>query len=514
MKIANKDYLATASMSYLLLPNLLFVAHWLRLEIALLIVVVLSWVVFKWIKQETDATYMKGQNAILLAATALGWTLFCGIGEVGFQQGDYYKHNLIYYDLITRPWPIVYENNEYSNPILCYYTAYYLPTAAAAKVIGGLAAARYYSIVWGFLGVWIGFLWIYRLTGQYSIWIVMIFMLASGLDVITNAIFFLKYLYLEHDVKSLKTIAIEQFFPDYQSSMRFSNKQLTHRLLFSSHFSDLQWVPQHAIGVWVGGGWLFDELFVKKRGLLIGWIGSLLILWSPFVVIGFLPFILLGFVRFPKIFFSFQNLIAGGALGIIGGIYFQSHLPQQYPFDWLFTSFNGLTDWLGYFYFLVVEIIIISVVLGWVELKYQVINNLKPLIWLSAVSLVSATWIVMGHFNDFAMRTSLPGCYGLTLLLLYALTNLITMEIRWKTTSYFWLLLVLSTYEPLREIAWTLVGTKSEVELDHRSIELAPQGLYAGPDVSRFRQISPGWNNSIQYLGHQDSFFGMYLMKK
>lgn len=514
MKIANQDHLATASLGYLLLPNLLFVALWLRPEIAFVAVIVLGWTVISWVRQTTEALPMISANVVFLGLMALSWVLFCGIGEVGFQQGDYYKHNLIYYDLITRPWPIVYENSKYSNPILCYYTAYYLPVAAVAKVIGGVAAARYYSIVWGFLGVWIGFLWIYRLTGQYSVWIVMIFMLVARLDVVTNAIFFLKYLYLEYDVKTLKTIAFEQFFPDYQSNMRFSDRQLTHRLLFSSHFSDLQWVPQHAIGAWVGGGWLLDELLVKKRGLFVGLIGALLILWSPFVVIGFLPFMLFGLISYTKNVFSYQNTLVGGLLGIIVGLYFESHLPQQYPLNWLFSFFSALTDWVGYIYFLVVEIILVVVVLWWVEYKFQAINILKPLIYLSAVSLVGSTLVVLGHFNDFTMRTSLPGCYGLTLLLLYALINLTKKKVRWKTIRYFWLLLLLSTYEPIREIGWTLFATKSDIELDHRSIELAPKGLYAGPDVSRFRLISPEWDNSIQYLGHQNSFFGMYLMKK
>ncbi|MFN8357139.1 MAG: hypothetical protein U0Y10_21975 [Spirosomataceae bacterium] len=512
MKLYNRDWLATASIAYLALPVVLFVSTWLRVEIALVCLIALVVAVINWGQLKQNAAVISPINCLLLSVLALSWVLFCGIGEFNFQPGDYDKHNLMFYDLITHAWPIVYQNADYQHPVLCYYLAYYLPTAALAKVMGGVEAARYYSLMWGWLGVWLSFMWVFRLTGQRSVWIVVAFMLISGLDLVSNALLFIKYWYLQGDVKTLSTIAKEQFLPSYLASMRLEDRLITHRLMFVSHFTDLQWVPQHALGGWVGGSILIDELVNRKRGAFIGFVLALLMLWSPFVVVGFLPIALFALIRYPHNTLSVANLFGSITLMVMT-LYFKCHLPQQYQARMLFDLFTGPWDWIRYLYFIVVEVVLIASLLVWIDRRHQLLQPWRPILWISVVSLVVATWIVMGRFNDFSMRVSIAGSYMLYMVILWVLQQIYQQRLRSLPVKIFVICCLISTYEPVRQIAWTIFGTKKEPGLEKRHIATATQALHGGPDVSRFREVVAGWNISIQYLGTRDSIFGKYLLK-
>jgi hypothetical protein len=273
----SSDTLSVYSLAYLLIPIFIFVLGWLRLALAIPLVLILIWAFVQVISQKIFPVLLPQINNIQwlgLAITALFWAVLCGVGGFVFQKGDYDKHNLLFYDLITKPWPVVYQHEAYNQPILCYYLAYYLPTAALVKVFSlPITWADRVSFVWGYLGILLSFAWIWRLLDKRIRWMITLFLLLSGWHFPLNKL-------------SASWVHFFNNLPyQFTGSFMFSNNELAHRQELSSFLSYFQWVPQHALG-----GWIATCLFWanrKQSSSAIWWlVGACLLLWSPFVAIG------------------------------------------------------------------------------------------------------------------------------------------------------------------------------------------------------------------------------------
>jgi len=210
--------------------------------------------------------------------------MLAGVGGIGYQNYDYFKHNAIMHDLINHTYPVIYNahpDQGIGQPSpLVYYIAYYLPAALLGKLVGSTKAAFIFLFLQTLviLSITFGFITTYIKPFKYHILSVVLLMLFSGSDVLAS-------LYYDHIIPPLG-----HHFEWCVNNMKMQYTSTTVQLFY---------VPQHMsasfLGVVVALSALRDRAIERYLALL-----ALLPLWSVFVAIGFLPLVLLFVWHNPK----------------------------------------------------------------------------------------------------------------------------------------------------------------------------------------------------------------------
>jgi hypothetical protein len=256
------DRLTLASLGFLYVPVFLFLQFWIIPIIAIPLSVLIAFGIRQFVRQSASADELSNPFSrnewLILASGALFWTWISGIGAFVPQYGDYDKHNLVFHDLITRPWPTEYVNARFDNPFLCYYLAYYLPTAVAAKLFNlSFQSAEWVSFTWGWLGVLLAFCWAARLSKKFRVWIAVGLPFLSGVEIAIR-LFWSLYVDFKWNVPTWFAAVFSNRIPGY-------TRYETPRFAFSNHnwaqsidpaplVMQLQAVPQHTLGGWIAIG--------------------------------------------------------------------------------------------------------------------------------------------------------------------------------------------------------------------------------------------------------------------
>jgi hypothetical protein len=153
--------LVRSSLAYLAIPYAIFCVGWLRWywSLPIIALIVVSLLEYDHLTQRhatvptsspEPSPLLTWHHLIFLLLLALMWVSLSGAGGVGYQRGDWVKHESILQDLIEKRWPVVYD--FYAAPVpLVYALAYYLPSALIGK-LGGWSLAQLALFVWTFLG--------------------------------------------------------------------------------------------------------------------------------------------------------------------------------------------------------------------------------------------------------------------------------------------------------------------------------------------------------------------------
>lgn len=148
-------WLSRITWLYLLLPFILFCMGWLRLSVALPVVLICAWALYILIKDETNtaAVLDLGKFAPAGVLIAVVWVLLSGVGGMAFQNWDHHWRNAVLHDLIQYDWPVVYAAAD-TGPVrmLVYYIGFWLPAAWAGKLLGW-EFANLFLFLWTSLGV-------------------------------------------------------------------------------------------------------------------------------------------------------------------------------------------------------------------------------------------------------------------------------------------------------------------------------------------------------------------------
>lgn len=207
--------LRAAALTYALLPVLVFVVGWLRLEVRLVSLAALA---FVWLWSSVSAfrgrfplwstrsdILLRDQKAdlsalnvpmaalaVFLVASSL-WVLFSGIGGFWAQSTDFSARNSIYQTLVLESWPVYFDDGASS---LVYYLNHWLPPAAMGKVAlmlfgePGVAmmCANVSLYLWSVLGVLLALLlFVHYLrvsTLRAGVIAALVLVLFSGLDIV------------------------------------------------------------------------------------------------------------------------------------------------------------------------------------------------------------------------------------------------------------------------------------------------------------------------------------------
>lgn len=507
------DTLSSLSFGYLLLPNVIFALGWLRWPWVLALAGCWAWALWaarrRLIVGEALPSLRRSEIMILLLLAGV-WAWLVGIGGWTPQKSDYDKHNLIFYDLITRSWPVVYSNTKYQDPLLCYYLAYYLPTAAIAKLSAlPLAWADTLSFGWGWAGLFLTLAWLRRLAPQHGWWLAGGFLLLSGLEMplrmlhgaLTDGAALWEAATWQAAIKSLHRHLPVHF--------GFSGAELAHSQAFSPLIAQVQWAPQHALGAWVATGLFWGN---RHRLPAATWwaVGVGLLLWSPFVAIGW---VLVVFCTLGRAVLRHSGplwwvVVASVAWAGVLVLYFESHWPLAYAglitdaFErfsdvLLFVLYWGLQLWLPL----------------WLALRLRPASQPTSDVFGSRTLLISALIIQLlafgyvGKFNDWIMRTIIPAemLFFSTLLCVWLRAS--RRRLSWWLLSTW---LGIGALYSLGAIRQTLLAHPT-VE---RSIPNAPRN-FGEADISRMSRDAryPEVDFAAQYLGRRDSWFYRYLAK-
>ncbi len=150
------------SITYLLLPNILFAFGWFRQPYSSVLIIGLLFLLYReYRKPGQGDVQLSASDILFLLLFAAIWTFFMGAGGYSEQKNDFFTHNGKFYDLYKNSWPTYFtEVDSYA----CYYFGYFLVPSFLGKVFGHLSPFVIY--LWTFIGFFLGLSWVYLLINR------------------------------------------------------------------------------------------------------------------------------------------------------------------------------------------------------------------------------------------------------------------------------------------------------------------------------------------------------------
>ncbi|WP_064197115.1 MULTISPECIES: hypothetical protein [Emticicia] len=486
------------TVSYLLIPNIIFILTWLNLIWATLGFVAAVFSFYSFWKNTTKSqeevsalrlSKIDGSTIFYLIIFTLVLGVFFSLGNFGLGQSyDYFKHNTIVKELIKKPYPIVYENETrygiLNEPaILGYYMAYYLPTAIICKFIGmGLSNILLY--IWGAIGIFISFCWLYFLTPK-NLNIILVFILF-----LLGATLFKPYLYAHYLLQNIVSLPIIQYFI-WPSGISFN--------LINIHYS-----PQHHIVTTVGVFFVYYESFIRKDNKFILYFISLLLMWSFLGAfsVGIIAGFLVLYRRFAN-FFSLANILGGGIIIFIMATYFLAHFQDNRfsGFIWTFSDISGylynkpLISILALIGYCLLEVGIYLFYMYRLFSSKNTYNDKLILLYFCAAYFIISPLYRIGFNNDLAMRLISTIKILIFVLLISTYSEMLKSKISINFLRVYMIFtVILGIFSSMTTLKWDKVPSIAESPTINKAD--IPQEIF------------------LQYFAKKNSFFGKYIMSQ
>lgn len=418
------DFTTWAAVAYIMFPVLIFLISWTKLFIGLPLTAAGLWILIGSFPRERWSRHRFRyhlKNAAVPAAFATIWVTTMGLWGIGFGRADDWQvlRDDLLSTLFNHSWPVthVFEGST-ELFVMRHYLAYYLPGPTFAKIFGlGQDSVLFFTGLWTWLGVMIVFFLLISYLGKtakFRFVAILAFIGFSGLDIIGSRIKGILGL-------RLSTILggghIEWWAKEFQ---------------FSSNTTLLHWVPQHALPGWIGALAIFRMRRNKTLLLIAPLILSSTLLWSPFVFIGLCLVFLIHITRLNVDGFSivttkrsiFAWLFSGGlvtllALYLVAGT---SQIPKIFIFSRLAYEKMEYTLNGGFFATLQNLALFLLIEIGpYAVLVFLIHKRRRTEVILMGMLLSIIPLYIVGDYNDFAMRASVPALTILSLLAIEAL---------------------------------------------------------------------------------------------
>ncbi len=497
--------LARATLVYLAIPVVVFLAGWLRPVPGLAsIVILLAGLVrvFQW--WEHDAIDTLRVHRVRLAIGLLpviAALAVCGAGGVGPQTWDWLKHDALFHDLVSLTWPIVYDVED-ELVALVYGLGWYLPAALFGKM-GGWDIGYFALFAWTAIGIVLLYGWLIVLTGGAAIAASLVFVFFSGWDAVAAV--------LHHPDR----------LPALLDTYDLEFAWLT-AWAYPSHLSMLVHAPQHAMGAWLGGCLLLDAYRrVDAHGPVVLVLG-LSTLWSPFSTVALLPFAcLLAYRAYAERVANRRaapGAIAGITIGLVAlGYYLARTVPYKLPDryyppvenrDWGAFFLYPLERWPGEYLLPWLEFIgieLVAVCLLVVSCYRRAARRDPRAPWV----VVAMVWLCVlpaahyGLFNDLSMRGS---TVALLVIALAACAMLLDPAAGRVRRTLLALALLIGALNPLN-----MIRLDVDTMMERRAVWF-PRAYETVPGLFPFQaEASRYWNLTDQYLGSADAIFFRWL---
>ncbi len=506
------------TIAYLLLPHLVFILGWINLAVALpatAVLLFLSWRIITTTQSDTaiteTLTLSKVQVRYLLAV-CVALVAFAGIGELLWQRDDFFKHNLIFSDLLRNNWPVTYTQNGQTN-MLTYYLGWYMVPAAVGK-LGGAWATAFTSFLWTVAGLFLLFLWLKALlkTNRVLLWVV--FLGISGFEFLWVAGHYLYY--------------IIQYFPQYglltllKGTFTYTRSELITPAFnqnIPSFFVGFLSAPQHVLPGFLASAAIVYAIINKLSFRYTAIIGALTVFWSPLVCIGLLAFVVYHLYIDRKQVFGKVNIwhyLFCAIILFFTVSYLAAHAPlSQAGFVW---QIAGNAWWFYALVFIALKFGIIFLYLFYKDKQLHFIGSYRMLGYISLVGLTALSFYKLGAYNDLIARASIPFYFVLLLWVVFFLQEISTQKI--KKYRVVWLIVGLMLLPRLWQVYKTVANTpqmatkKYKIADVPRDFSILEHNYWLGILKPEYREnYLIADDISQQYLGSTQSFFYVYLAK-
>jgi hypothetical protein len=327
------------------------------------------------------------------------WTALGGAGHLFFANFDWYVRDAVLRDLVVSSWPVAYEGppGESSEPYwLRAPIGYYLPAAALAKVVG-LAHADSLLYVWTALGValFLGLAVGRQASLRTTICVLVVLVFFSGMDLLGLAL------------KGGWVLV---------SNLRMTDhiEWWAERFQYSSHATQLFWVPNHALPGWIGIALILRAAGNASLARFIPMLLAAVPLWSPLSAIGLAPFAAWAYLRQKWRDRSMDRsevvVLAAAAIAVA--------IVSSYILVRAGTITSGVTQAQGEPWWFYVphhlQFVLLEAGILWFLLMFV---RRDAFLVIAGASLLILPSLWFGPGNDLAMRASIP---ALAVLALYA----------------------------------------------------------------------------------------------
>ena len=496
---ARFDGLLWASLGYLLLPYLMFVLSWIHWPASITVLFFILCAIFQLVRQPPPAIPAIDRKYVgWLGRVALVLVAFSGVGGLGWQHFDYLKHHLIWLELARQPWPLHYQDPELGSVFLDYYMGYYLPVGLLGKWLGShvIPLASY---LWATLGLWLGLVWLLRLSPRgWGYWLVSVLLVGwPGTMWALIEIF----PYAANTEEWLRV----SFHPGILA-MYMGNTSLS----FSSSYEMLSIGAQHFLPTWLGSLMLLDAWQRAQWGHLGLLIGSLAF-WSLFVAatIGLIALVRWCY-RPTRAIWHISNFLASVAtLGVLLP-YYAAHLPIEQG-GWFLAEMPTSSHVLALLAFLLVSLLPTGGLVLWGQRRFGHHSEVIRLSHIALLIVLLTIWYWVGRFNDSFIR--IGGVFSVFVHL---------------SMGEVWRLAQVKGRRWERRIVWTvMLGLMLNPLLQMSRQFTTGYGSWPGPYVpppssgqypplTEINDLHEGlldFDLKPQYLGRRQSFFGNYLLR-
>lgn len=430
---------------FLLLPFVIFVIGWMKIYLAVPIVMISLvgfWLACKdapklWLPEMDRDNIVK----VIVIIGILGlWIFYSGMGKTVFQNEDLVTRNAILNTLISDSWPVVNTNivqniSSIGNPFsdtaqtgMTYYIGFWLPSALIGKLLG-VRVGYYAMMLWALLGLALMYYLLCAHLKKLVIWPLAIVIFFSGLD-------YVGYFLTNADFSSMaNTLHLEWWGTPYQ---------------YSSMTTQLFWVFNQAIPAWL----CTMLILVHKNNRSIVFLIACTLISStfPFVGLGLLAlFYILG--RRFKDTFTIQNVLGGGVIGITSAMYLLGNMATASGEN----LYGGMYDnnLAKYILFLLLDVGAYAVLIY----RY---NKENKLYYFVLFCLCIIPPIKVGYGVDFCMRASIPVLFILMVLVIDALEKAKTEKHHVNFAALLFVLLI-GANTPIHEMTRTFTETFTRI---------------------------------------------------
>lgn len=431
-----------AAVAYLYFPIMLFLCMWLKIWVSIpLAVITLIALVFgikKMAEEESQTSFVKIGELLFVFCCFCLLFVFCGEGDLIYQDFDWHKHHAILRDLVNYQWPVIYDNDV----LLTYYIGQYIVPALFGKIFGcSMLIAIWTLVVWNALGLTLSYIFIcqYLKTSsaikKFLVFFVMI--LWSGAPNLGSAL----YQLIGHDagLSSFKWIDIDRV-----------------RVHFASNLNALRGAFQHVIVPWVSCSIFMNH---KKSYAVYLLLGLPLFFSATF---GFIYFagILIAYsiwnltvekawkTKIQEIF-SKENLMMIPLLLVLL-IYMSGNIFGEKPDILGIDLLNMFVRFDFYLIFVLAEFIGYSVFLFREHRK-------NALFYIIVLELLFIPFISLGMWNDLCSRGSIPARF---ILMIFCMEQI--FKYKWKNWRNYIIALIffIGVHNEVIEIQHVMYYTK------------------------------------------------------
>lgn len=462
------SFLYAATMLYIATPCFIFLSGFITWPTAIIIGACLVSAIFFDLRKEFKLTSVVSQKSIplfsvlLILCMAALWTSIFGSGFIGPQTGDQLKNHMIFKDLYSNSWPVLYESMPRQMNFLSYPLGYYLVPALLSKFVGW-SLGTFTLYLWTSLGIGLLWCWFLVFFNRYAFIVISLFVLFSGLDI-------------------LGTLTQGQPTPlagehiEWWAGWTF--------LQYSSNATVMSWSTQHGAAQWLLPTLLFYRVICKKDNHGAALAVSLAAFWSHLTILGiliFLPFFVKNRQRLIKTFTD-PSLLSLPFLMLVGTYYFSKSVGSidsgfiwnLWPSDWIIPKLM----WFYIFEFGTLSLLVYS------ARQFRDSDELQLFV-TAVVALLLVPLYHIGWSNDVSMRVSAIPLYILFLMLSTACIQ------SWQTQN-----------KPAISILLLYIGISSFTpmnEMYRQLIQIAPQHFFTSniSDANWDRGISRTEKNCL-----------------